>query len=363
MTVTEIRSDEERQEEFAGRIVTSIVDTFELMNIHVGLDLGLYPLLRESALTPAQLAERAGIHPRYAREWLEQQTVAGVLDVAEASDDDEARSYRLPAPHAEALLDPTHPAYVTGAVLFLGAVRALPAVVEAYRTGGGVSFGDFGEAVREGQSAFNRPAFTNDLPGWIAALPDVEAKLRAGARVADVGCGTGWSSINLATAFPAAHVDGIDLDDASIADARKYAADAGVGDRVTFEVRDAADPRLAGKYDLVTVFEAMHDMPRPVEVLQAIKGMLAEGGAVLVMDEKVPDAFPGGAIEDPFLRLLYAVSPVHCLPVGMTGEDPVGTGTVMTQATFAGYANAAGFGSCEVLDIEHPMFRFYRLEA
>jgi SAM-dependent methyltransferase len=279
------------------------------------------------------------------------------------SDDDEQRAYRLPAPHAEALLDPTHPAFVAGAVLFLPAVQALPAVVDAFRTGRGVSFGDFGDGVREGQSAFNRPAFTNDMAGWLSALPDVDAKLQRGtARVADVGCGTGWSSIALATTYPSAEIDGIDLNDASIADARKHAADAGLTDRVTFEVRDAADPRLAGRYDLVTVFEAMHDMPRPVDVLRAIKGMLADGGVVLVMDENVPDTFPGVS-EDPFLRLFYACSPVHCLPVGMTGDDPVGTGTVMTQATFAGYAAEAGFRTCDVLPIEHPMFRFYRLEV
>jgi SAM-dependent methyltransferase len=363
MTTTEIPTDAERQEAFAGRIVTSLVETLELMNIHVGLDLGLYPLLREAELTPAQLAERAGIHPRYAREWLQQQAVAGVVDVAVESDDDESRAYRLPAPHAEALCDETHPAYVAGAVLFLPAVQALPAVVDAYRTGRGVSFGDFGDGVRNGQSAFNRPAFTNDLSGWLTALPDVEAKLRSGtARVADVGCGTGWSTIALAAAFQTLRVDGIDLDDASIADARKHAADAGVTDRVTFEVRDAADPKLEGRYDLVTVFEAIHDMARPVEVLRSIRGLLAEGGVLLVMDENVPDAFPG-ATEDPFVRLFYAASPVHCLPVGMVGDDPVGTGTVMTQATFSGYAAAAGFSRCEVLPIEHPMFRFYRVEG
>ena len=130
-------------------------------------------------------------------------------------------------------------------------------------------------------------------------------------------------------------------------------------DRVTFHERDAADPALASQYDLVTIFEALHDMSRPVDVLRALRGMLADGGSVIVGDERTADNFQAPASE--FERLYYGFSILHCLPVGMVGEEPAGTGTVMRADTVRRYAEEAGFGNFEVLPIENDFWRFYRL--
>jgi hypothetical protein len=154
-------------------------------------------------------------------------------------------------------------------------------------------------------------------------------------------------------------VDGLDLDEASVELARRNLEGTGVEDRVTFQHRDAGDRELAGSYQLVTVFEALHDMSQPVEVLRALRGLVAEDGAVIVMDERVADAFtaPGDEIE----RLMYTYSILCCLPVGLADTPSAGTGTVMRADTVRRYATEAGFTEVEVLPIEHDFFRLYRL--
>jgi 2-polyprenyl-3-methyl-5-hydroxy-6-metoxy-1,4-benzoquinol methylase len=177
--------------------------------------------------------------------------------------------------------------------------------------------------------------------------------------VADIGCGHGWSSIGIASGYPRARVDGLDLDAASIDAARENARVAGLGDRVQFQARDAADPGLAGQYDLVTAFECIHDLSDPVGVLRAMRGLLVPGGAVLVADERVGDTFTprGNDVE----WMMYGWSIFHCLPVGLVDPPAVGTGTVMRADTLRGYAREAGFSTVDVLPIENFFFRFYRL--
>ena len=161
------------------------------------------------------------------------------------------------------------------------------------------------------------------------------------ARVADIGMGQGWSSIALARGFPTIHVDGFDLDEASVAAAQANAREAGVDDRVTFQVRDAGDPELAGAYDLALAVECVHDMSDPVSVLRAMRRLVGEGGTVLIVDERVPDTFApnGDAVE----RMMYGFSVLHCLPVGMVETPSAETGTVMRRPTFHRYAQEAGF--------------------
>jgi 2-polyprenyl-3-methyl-5-hydroxy-6-metoxy-1,4-benzoquinol methylase len=215
---------------------------------------------------------------------------------------------------------------------------------------------------REAQADMNRPVFLNLLgQEWLPAIPDVHARLQADppARVADVGCGGGWSSIGIARAYPKVHLDGLDVDEPSIALARANAAEAGLADRVSFHARDAADPDLAGRYDLVTAFEVVHDLAQPVEVLRAMRALLADGGAAIVMDEKVAETFaaPGDEVE----RFMYGFSVLCCLPAGLAESPSAGTGTVMRPATLLRYARAAGFREVEILPIEHDFFRLYRL--
>lgn len=163
----------------------------------------------------------------------------------------------------------------------------------------------------------------------------------------------------MARAYPKIRVDGIDSDHASIERARENLAGSGVEDRVTFSERDAADADLAGRYDLVTIFEALHDMSYPVDVLRAARGLLADGGLVFIGDERTEDTFtaPAGEVE----RLFYGFSLFHCLPVGMVGDGAAGTGTVIRADTVRRYADEAGFTNCTALPIENDFWRFYLL--
>lgn len=354
----------ERRDALVGRLFQAVLGSMDLFNLYLGDRLGLYRALAEGGpATSAELAARAGIHERYAREWLEQQAVGSILDVDDPSLDADARRYSLPSGHDEVLLDHdslNYLAYVSRFVASLGG--ALPKLLDAFKTGGGVSWADFGLDAREAQAAQNRPLFLSLLGAeWLPAVPDVHARLSAHppARVADIACGAGWSSIGIAKAYPNARVDGLDLDEPSVALARANAAEHGVEERVSFQVRDVSDPGLAGQYDLVVGFEMLHDLARPVEMLQNARALLADGGAVIIMDERVAERFtaPGDEAE----RLYYGFSTLCCLPAGLAESPSAGTGTVMRPDTLRGYAQAAGFQSVEILPIEHDMFMFYRL--
>ena len=191
-------------------------------------------------------------------------------------------------------------------------------------------------------------------------MPDVRARLAAGgARVADIGCGQGFSTIAMARAFPNARVEGFDLDAGSIDDARAFAAQAGVD--AAFHVADAAAVARNGAYDLVLVLEALHDISYPVQALSAIRRALAQDGVALIVDERVADTFtaPGDEVE----RMMYGWSVTHCLPTQLVDEDSAATGTVMRADTLREYATAAGFGRVSVLPVDNEFFRLYRLEA
>ncbi len=337
----------------------------ELMTCYLGLRLGLYEALRAlGPATAAAVADRSGIDPRYAREWLEQQAAAGILRVKRDSTDPDQRLFEVPEAAVRALLDPDNPNWIAPLVVMpIGGVGSvLPQLEHAYRTGTGIAYDAYGSQLRGGGFGLNNAIFKHELAGWIAtALPDINARLRVpGARVADIGCGSGQSSIALAEAYPEASVHGLDLDPRSIQDAIQNAELAGLGtDRLRFEVRDAAAAELLGKYDLVCIFDALHDMSRPVETLRTCRGLLAERGSVLLMEPRVGERFvaPTTDIE----RFHFAVSVLHCLPVGLYDQPSAGTGTVMRPATVSEYAEQAGL-TMRVLDVEHPFHRLYRLQ-
>ncbi len=365
MTVTAdpAATGEARRDDLAGRLMAAALGALEMQAVYLGDRLGLYrSLADEGPATAVELGERAGIHPRYAREWLEQQAVAAVLDVDDAAAAPDARRYSLPDGHAAVLIDPTSAWLVAPISRFVtGSAHAMPKLLAAYRTGEGVDWADYGPDVIEAQEALNRPQFATYVGDWIGALPDIAAKLRAGdGRVADVACGTGWSSISIARAFPGINVDGIDIDAGSIERARRHAEREGVADRVSFLFADAADAVGDGRYDLVTIFEAVHDMAQPAAVLGTARKLLRPGGAVLVADERVAEVFtaPGDETE----RLFYGYSVVACLANGLADQPSVGTGTVLRPAALEAIAHEAGFGRFTVLPVEHDSFRFYRLD-
>jgi SAM-dependent methyltransferase len=294
------------------------------------------------------------------REWLEQHAASGLLVVEDPAAGALERRYRIPPEHEPVLADPDDVRYQAyRGVEAVRAARPLPDLVKAFRHGGAPPPLPWEP---EGRAEFNRALFVNLLgTSWLPAIPEVDRRLRAEppARVADVACGTGWSSIAMARAYPKITVDGFDVDPDVVAAATENAREAGMAGRVRFAVVDAADPGVGGRYDLVTIFEALHDMARPVDALRSARAMLAEGGSVVIADELVEDEFAAPA-PDPDRRA-YAWSVVSCLPSAMGDPETAATGAVLRPATLAGYAAAAGFGHTEALRVEAEDWRFYRL--
>ena len=367
MTTTETTAIETATdaETFAGRLLAAVLGAQEVQAVYLGDKLGWYRSLADDGpATSVELAARTGTAERYAREWLEHQAACGYVTVDDCEAGPTERRYTLPAGHAEVLTDRDSLAYVGPLAQFVAGVGAhLEAIADAYRTGAGVSWEQLGDDPREAQAAINRPLFLHQLGQEILpSIPDLDARLRAGGRVADLGCGGGWSSIGIALAYPEVTVDGFDVDAPSVEMARGHAAEAGVGDRVRFHVADGtALPADAPAYDAVFAFECVHDLADPVGFLATMRRLAGPDGAVVVMDERAEERFtaPAGEVE----RLLYGYSLTCCLPDGLAHDNSVGTGTVMRPATFAAYAKSAGFSDVEVLPVENDFFRFYRLHV
>jgi ubiquinone/menaquinone biosynthesis C-methylase UbiE len=347
----------------AGRLFEASLGAMDIASVYLGERMGLYRALVDAGrATPAEVASRAAIDERYAREWLEQQAATGIVVVDDPGRSAPERRYSLPPGHAEVLLDLDSLASMTPlARAIVASLQALPQVMTAFRTGDGVPWSAYGPDMIEAQGDFNRPWITARLgQEYLPSVPDVHARLLADppARVVDVACGVGWSSVAMAQAYPNARVDGFDPDPASIDIARDLAREAGVADRVRFEVRDAATIGDQGPYDLAVVIEAIHDLAQPVQVLAGIRQCLAPTGVLIVADERVAESFhaPGDEVE----RFMYGFSFLVCLPSGRSDEPSAATGTVMRPDTFRRYVAEAGFRHIEVLEqIEHDTLRFY----
>jgi SAM-dependent methyltransferase len=352
-----------RTEALVERLFEATLSTLEIAAIHIGDRLGFYRSLdAQGPATPRELASATGTVERYVREWLEQQAVAGFLTVADPDAEATDRRYGLPAAHRPIFVEENDLNYLAPlARLAIGVLAPLDDLLAAYRGGAAVPYEAYGVDVREGVAELNRPQFLNLLAGWLGSIPDVDARLRAqpAARVADVACGSAWSSIAIARAYPDVTVDAIDVDPGSIDDARANLETAGLSDRVRAIVHDASDPQLPGRYDLITIFEAVHDMNHPGQALRTARESLAPGGSVVIADERVADRFtaPGDELE----RFNYGWSVLHCLTVGMLDDDSAGTGTAIRTDTVRAYAAAAGFTGVDELPIEHDFWRFYRL--
>jgi SAM-dependent methyltransferase len=347
----------------ADRVVAAALGAYDTLSVYLGERVGWYDAMAGAGpMTAAELAERSGTVERYAREWLEQQAASGFVTVPDGGEPGGERRFELPAASAEVFTDRSSLAYLAPLARVVAASAGrLPELADAYRNGGGVSWAQFGPDARSGQADMNRPWFERELAGALRHVPDLHELLeRQGVRVADVGCGEGWSSIALARAYPGASVRGYDPDAPSTDAATQHAAVAGVGDRVDFVTGDAARELPERSVDAVFFFECLHDLPHPVEILRAARQALHPGGVVVVVDEAAEEEFtaPAGDVE----RLFYGYSTLLCLPDAMSHTPSAATGTVMRPSTLREYADQAGFTTVEVLPIaDFGFFRFYRL--
>jgi 2-polyprenyl-3-methyl-5-hydroxy-6-metoxy-1,4-benzoquinol methylase len=344
----------------AERLRHDVVGALELFTVYLGERLGLYRALKDGPVTSLELAGRTGTAERYVREWLEHHAASGLLEVDDPTAGPLERRYRLPPAHVPALADPDDVRYRTfSGIEIVRAARWLPQLVEAFRTGDAPPPLPWAP---EGRADYNRAVFLNLLgTQWLPTIPEVHQRLRREppARVADLACGSGWSSIAMAQAYPLVRVDGFDLDPDVIAAARSNAGQAGVAGRVAFAVTDASGPGMTGQYDLVTIFEWLHDMSRPADALRAARAMLGQSGAVIIADELVEDQFTAPAPE--LERYHYGWSVVSCLPSVMGDPHTSATGAVMRPAALRRYAQQAGFADVEVLPLKTETLRFYWL--
>ncbi len=328
--------DQDKVTEFMGRVVTDFAATGAAGLAVVGHRLGLYRALAEGPATPEQFAERTGCHARYLTEWLRGQAAGGYVTY-----DPTTGEFSLTEEQAFCLADPNGPNVPAAFLTALGYLRAEPQIAEAFRTGAGVAWHEHHEDVHVGVDAFYRPGYVAALvPEWIPALDGVEAKLIAGGRVADVGCGLGTSSVLIAQAFPKTTIVGSDYHAESIELARKKAAEAGVNDRVTFEVATAETFTGTG-YDLVTMFDALHDMGDPVGAAKRVREALAPDGTLLLVEP-----FASDTVEENFNtvgRLYYNGSTFLCVPNALSQPGGYALGAQAGEAAIRRVVTEAGF--------------------
>ncbi len=322
--------------EFLGRVTSDMGATGSAGLVVIGNRLGLYRALAQGPATPERFAERTGCHERYLREWLRNQAAGGYV-----SYDATTGEFFLSEEQAFCLADPNGPNVSAAFLIGLGYLRAEPRLTEAFRTGEGIGWHEHHEDVFVGCDAFFRPGYVAELvPNWIPALDGVEEKLAAGGRVADLGCGLGTSSVLIAQAYPRTTVAGSDYHPESIELARKKAAEAGVADRVSFEVATAQTFGGTG-YDLVTTFDALHDMGDPLGAARRVREALADDGTWLLVEPNASDV-----VEENFTpvgRLYYAGSTFLCVPNGLSQPGGYALGAQAGEAAIRDIATAAGF--------------------
>jgi ubiquinone/menaquinone biosynthesis C-methylase UbiE len=329
--------DTDKLNEFLGRFVADLGATFAAGNVVIGHQLGLYRALAAGPAAAEELAERTGTSPRYIAEWLRGQAAGGYVDY-----DPAVGTYSMTEEQAFALANPDGGVYVPGAfVLALGTLKAEPRITEAFRTGTGMGWHEHEQGVFIGCDQFFRPGYTaNLIPSWIPALDGVHDKLRAGAKVADIGCGLGASTIMLAQEYPNSAFTGSDYHDQSIEIARKRASDAGVADRVRFEVATAATFSGAG-YDLAATFDCLHDMGDPLGAACHIREALEPDGTWLVVEPYAADEVAGNL--NPVGRVYYNASTQLCVPNALSQPGGYALGAQAGEAAIRQVTADAGF--------------------
>ncbi len=303
----------------------------------IGEKLGLYKALAEGPLNSAELAAKTRTDERYVREWLGSQAAGGYVTY-----DEKTRNFSLSEEQAFTLANEDSPAYIPGAFqLVLGSLAAVPRIAESFRSGAGMGWHEHDDAVFHGCEKFFRPSYAANLvSSWIPALRGVKAKLEAGARVADVGCGKGASTMLMAKAFPKSQFFGFDYHDKSIEGARATAARQGLADRVNFEAAKAKE--FPGKdYDLVTVFDCLHDMGDPVGASIHVRNSLSKDGAWMIVEPFANDELKDNL--NPVGRVYYSFSTLLCTPCSRSQEVGLCLGAQSGEKRICEVVTAAGF--------------------
>lgn len=318
--------DEAKLEDFMGRFVGDLGAAMSAPLVVIGDKLGLYKAMADGEpVSPAQLAERTGCRERYIREWLCNQAASGYVEYLES-----AGTFRLAPEQAMALADENSPVFIPGAFQLAAAVvKDEPHIAERFRSGEGFGWHEHDEDLFAGTERFFRPGYlANLVSSWLPALDGVVEKLTAGARVADIGCGHGASTILMASAFPASRFVGSDYHEPSIIAARAAACSAGVEDRVRFEVASAADFG-GGPFDLVCVFDALHDMGDPVGAARHVREQLAEDGTWMIVEPAAGDTIEENL--NPVGRIFYGASTMLCTPASLSQDVGLALGAQAGQ--------------------------------
>lgn len=329
--------DEAKLNQFVMQAVGDFAATFHAGSVVIGEQLGLYrELAKAGPATPAELAERTGTKERYVREWLASQAAGGYVGYDAASG-----KYSLSEEQAFALADEASPAYLPGAFLLAtSALKAVPRIAEAFRTGEGVGWHEHDPGLFRGTELFFRPNYAANLvSSWIPALDGIEAKLKTGALVADVGCGHGASTILMAKAYPKSTFVGFDYHEASVQAARSAAEKARVSDRVTFEVSPAKS--FPGKFDLVAFFDCLHDMGDPVGAAAHVLESLNDDGVWMIVEP-----FANDKVEQNLNlvgRVFYSASTLICTPASLSQEVGLALGAQAGEAKLKEVVMAGGF--------------------
>jgi SAM-dependent methyltransferase len=334
-----VEVDAQKLHQFVFRAVEEVGATLGAALVVMGDKLGLYRALAGAGgLTAEELARRSAVSERYVREWLNAQAAGGYVEY----DPGGGGTYTLAPEQAVALTDESSPAFLPGFFqIALGTVIDSPRITEAARSGAGVGWHEHNHDVFDGCERFFRPGYNASLiPAWLPALDGVVEKLTAGAKVADIGCGHGSSTILMAQAFPSCTFVGSDYHEGSIETARRRAKDAGVADRVRFETAEAASDHGEG-YDLVTMFDCLHDMGDPVGASREVHRMLASDGTWMIVEPMA-----GDRVEDnlnPVGRAFYGFSTFLCTPASLSQEVGLALGAQAGEAKIGEVVSAGGF--------------------
>jgi 2-polyprenyl-3-methyl-5-hydroxy-6-metoxy-1,4-benzoquinol methylase len=332
--------DDAKFHAFVGKMLGDLGGAMSVPTVRLGLRLGLFDALADSPATAGELARRAGgLHERYVREWALAQTANGYVDYDPASE-----QFSLSPEQAMVFHHRDSPVYLAGAFELVAAmIEAEPKVEECFREGKGVRWGDHAGCLFCATGAFFRPGYVNNIvQGWLPALDGVEAKLRAGAKVADVGCGVGFSTLLMAEAYRESNFVGYDFHEPSIDEARRHASEHGLGDRVRFEVAAAKDIAEQG-FDLITMYDCLHDMGDPRGCAGHMRRILAPGGSWMIVEPIAGDA-PAQNM-NPVGRLFYNASTMICVPTSLDQEVGEGLGAQAGEAKLTEVIRQGGFDS------------------